>query len=200
VPPGAETAEAKQALRDYARARRRLIHDQAGEAAGEVAAARFLDSIPRNAKSVVALSMPIADEFDTRPLIEKLAAGGTPCALPVIVKAGAPLQFRAYHPGDVLLPGRLGILEPGPEAEAVTPTVFIVPLLAFDREGFRLGYGGGYYDRTLRAARAARSVLAVGLGFAAQEVEEVPHEPSDEALDWIVTEREIIRPHQGGRA
>ena len=124
----------------------------------------------------------------TAPLLARLARLGCVVALPSVVSSGEILLFRRYRPGDPLLTGSHGTREPLPGAPLVSPDVLIVPLLAFDRAGHRLGYGGGYYDRTLRALRASSSIRAVGLAYAFQEVEAVPAEPFDEKLDMIITE------------
>ncbi|MBN4016463.1 5-formyltetrahydrofolate cyclo-ligase [Rhodospirillaceae bacterium AH-315-P19] len=136
---------------------------------------------------------PIGDEIDPRPLLKALDEAGWRCALPVVVKVGSPLCFRAWRPGDALEPGAHAIPAPLAAAAMVTPTLLLVPLLAFDRSGHRLGYGGGYYDRTLAALRGAGALLAVGLAYAGQELAAVPTAGDDVALDWVVTECEAIR-------
>jgi 5-formyltetrahydrofolate cyclo-ligase len=113
-------------------------------------------------------------------------------ALPVVTARGLPLGFRRWRPGDVLVSGAFGLLVPGPSAEPVMPQLVLVPLLAFDRQGGRLGYGAGFYDRTLAVLRAAGPVIAIGVAYADQEVPAVPVEPHDQPLDWIATEREIL--------
>lgn len=131
-------------------------------------------------------------EIDPQPLEKALAAQGCLFALPCVVGKGQPLVFRAYDPGDVLRLGALAIPEPLAAARTVEPDLFLVPLIAFDRHGGRLGQGGGYYDRTLTAHRAKRKITAIGLAFAGQEIEEVPQLPTDQRLDYIVTENEVI--------
>ena len=111
--------------------------------------------------------------------------------MPVIVAKDAPLRFRLWTPGCATVRGTFGA--PIPEAgDWMTPGILIVPLVAFDRRGGRLGYGGGFYDRTLQALRAAGPVLAIGFAFAAQEVDDLPLEATDQPLDLIVTERGVI--------
>jgi 5-formyltetrahydrofolate cyclo-ligase len=112
--------------------------------------------------------------------------------VPVIPGEAQPLVFHRWHPGARMVAGAFGALIPE-VAEEVVPEVLIVPLLAFDRAGFRLGYGGGFYDRTLEGLRARGPVAAIGFAFAAQEVDRVPTEPTDQKLDLIVTERGVIR-------
>jgi 5-formyltetrahydrofolate cyclo-ligase len=119
--------------------------------------------------------------------MERLHASGFRIVLPETPPRGAPLAFRLWHPGCPMLPGRFGTVHPdGPEA---VPDVIFVPLLAFDRNGNRLGYGGGYYDRTLAALPCSQ---AIGFGFAAQEVARVPVDRHDRRLDRVVTEREVL--------
>lgn len=128
------------------------------------------------------------EEFDDRPLLAYFASSGHPCALPVVVAKDMPLEFRRWRPGDRLVASGFGIEVPGSDAPRLQPTVLLVPLLAFDAEGHRLGYGGGYYDRSLAMLRQHGPVLAIGVAFAGQAVDEVPHGPGDQRLDWIVTE------------
>lgn len=131
---------------------------------------------------------PLAGEADARPSLEELAARGFACALPVVVRKAEALVFRAWTPGDDLIPGLHGSLEPRAGAAEMEPTLLLVPLVAFDREGYRLGMGGGYYDRTLAALRARRRVVAVGLAHGAQRVDRLPRDLYDEPLDWVLTE------------
>lgn len=114
--------------------------------------------------------------------------------LPCIIERGAPLVFRSWKHGDALASGMHGCMEPETLAPIVSPDVLIVPLLAFTRKGQRLGYGGGYYDRTIAHLRAAGTLKAtIGVAFAVQEVEALPDEAHDALLDYIVTEAEIIK-------
>ena len=124
--------------------------------------------------------------------MKKLAEAGAQLALPAIAGRGKPLILRAYAFGDDLARGQWGIREPKPEAGEVAPDIVIVPLAAFDRAGNRIGYGAGYYDMTLHRLRANKKVTAIGIAFAAQEVDEVPVTPRDERLDLVLTERGVI--------
>ena len=119
--------------------------------------------------------------------MRRLADDGFVLGLPVMQGAGNPLLFRLWQPDDVMAETRWGIREPLPAAPEIKPDVILVPLLAFDAQGYRLGYGGGYYDRTLAEARAVRSVVAVGLAYDVQEVRAVPHDDFDQRLDWVLT-------------
>jgi 5-formyltetrahydrofolate cyclo-ligase len=142
--------------------------------------------------NVFAGYMPIGSEIDCLPLMNRLAAADVPLCLPVVTEPGQPLIFRRWSPDDPLAPGPFGTSEPTDAAQEVSPQVLLVPMLAFDRRGRRLGYGGGYYDRTLKALRAASDgggdVVAIGVAFAGQLRDNVPVSGGDEPLDWVLTE------------
>lgn len=150
---------------------------------------RLLAEVPLPPGATVSGFWPMAEEIDTRPALLALAERGHVIGLPIVVKAGQPLIFRRWRPGDALVEGGFGVMIPAPDQEEVVPDVALTPLLAFDRRGYRLGYGGGFYDRTLARLRAGRTVLAVGYAFAAQQVEAVPVAAYDQPLDKLVTER-----------
>jgi 5-formyltetrahydrofolate cyclo-ligase len=181
----------KQAVRAAVRVRR-ADAARAAPDAGDAANAVFRRDVRIRASSIVAGYLPIGDEIDPRPLLRRLHAAGHAIALPRIVRSHAPLSFRVWEEGDALEDGPFGTLQPGEAAPAIVPEVVVLPLLAFDRRGFRLGYGGGYYDRTLAELRSRRAVTAIGIAYAAQEVPSVPHDRHDRPLDWVVTEREAI--------
>jgi 5-formyltetrahydrofolate cyclo-ligase len=184
-------ATAKSDLRTVAQARRDALPAAERMAAAEAIAARaFPVAVPSNA--VVSGFMPLQSEISPLPLMRKLSDVGVRLALPVVVGRGVPLLMRSYAFGDALVKGVWGIRVPPPEAPVVDPDVLLVPLLAFDRNGNRLGYGAGYYDMTIAALRAKKPVVAVGIAFAAQEVDLVPTTPRDVRLDLVLTEREII--------
>ena len=136
---------------------------------------------------------PMAPEIDVLPALSWFAGHGHPTALPVVVGRRVPLVFRAWTPGGPLERGVLGIPFPGAGTPEIVPEILLVPLLAFDRRGHRLGYGCGYYDRTLADLRAKGPVLAIGVGFSFQEIGEVPATPTDQRIDAIVTERAAER-------
>ena len=141
---------------------------------------------------------PIGNEANVMPLLKALSGRGHTIALPIVPRRGEPLVFRAWREGDAMDSGPFGIQEPRADAPAVRPDLILAPLLAFDRHGNRLGYGGGFYDRTIRAVRDFQPAMAVGIAYAAQETDSVPHDDGDVALDWIVTEREAIRAAGSG--
>ena len=135
---------------------------------------------------------PMKSEFNPVPLMRKLSDAGAKLALPVTPKRGNPLIMRAWAFGDEMISGVWGIREPKPDAPEVFPDIMLVPLAAFDRAGHRIGYGAGYYDKTIARIRAMKKVTAVGLAFAVQEIAKVPATPFDQALDLVLTENEII--------
>lgn len=143
--------------------------------------------------AVLAGYMPMRTEIDCLPaMVAHLAAGqGGRVGVPVIPGPAQPLRFHQWSPEARMIEGAFKAMIPEGGAELV-PTVLIVPLLAFDRRGYRLGYGGGFYDRTLEGLRARGPVTAIGFAFAAQEVDEVPIEPTDQPLDLIVTEQGVV--------
>ncbi len=168
-----------------------LCPPTARAAAAEEIAARLFP-IPVAPGAVVSGFMPMKSEINPVPLMKKLAGKGARLALPVVAGRGKPLVMRAWNFGEPLASGVWGIREPKPEAEEVEPDILLVPLLAFDRTGHRLGYGGGYYDLTIARLRARKAVVAVGLAYAAQEIADLPVTPRDAALDLVLTEREVI--------
>jgi len=136
--------------------------------------------------------MPLKSEINPLPLLQRLADAGAQLALPVVAGRGKPLIMRAWQWGEPLAAGVWGIREPKPEAAEVEPDILLVPLLAFDRAGHRIGYGAGYYDLTIARLRARKPVTAVGIGFAAQEIAKIPATVRDARLDLVLTEREAI--------
>jgi len=181
-----DLADAKAAARKAALARRAAAHR-----ARPPGAAALLSSVLAGYRGVaLAGYMPIRSEIDPLPAMAEAAAHG-PVAVPVIEGAGRPLRFSRWEPGCALRRGPFGTRLPEVD-DFVTPEILIVPLVAFERAGGRLGYGGGFYDRTLARLRAVRPVLAIGFAYAAQEAEGLPLEPTDQPLDMIVTEAEVI--------
>lgn len=183
-------SEAKKRLRADYRARRRQVSAKAAIAAAREISRRALTSIPWPDRAVIAGYWPFPDELDPRPLMNHLAARGCTLCLPVVVERDAALQFRTWAPGDPLVDSVFGTQVPTVDSPTVVPDILLVPLLAFDSAGYRLGYGGGYYDRTLAALESA-APLTIGLAFALQEVSQVPRDAYDRRLDWIVTETAV---------
>jgi 5-formyltetrahydrofolate cyclo-ligase len=159
-----------------------------GLAAAEAVADRFVAALGTLvAGRIVAGYWPMADELDSRPLMASL---DSKLALPVVL--GDAMIFRAWKLGDPLEPGARGTQHPA-AGETVTPNVVIAPVVAFDRQGHRLGRGGGFYDRAIASLRARARPLVIGIGLDLQEVPQVPVEPRDQHLDWIVTETRAIK-------
>lgn len=192
LPPIAPMANPKALLRERMKAERRAAAKARPDAAVH-AARNFMASIPSPEGAIVSVYYPIKDELDTEPLVAALIEKGARIALPIVARKKQPLTFRRYTPGDALVGGVYGELVPGETAPEVTPAIVVAPLLAFTRAGDRLGYGGGYYDRTLESLRKNGDVLAVGYAYGAQEVDAVPVSPLDQPLDWVVTERAAIK-------
>jgi 5-formyltetrahydrofolate cyclo-ligase len=191
VPDLDSIAAGKVSLRREMIARRDALSGAARTAAAEAIAAR---EFPVTVAPGVIVSgfMPMKSEINPLPLMKRLAGKGARLALPAVAGRGNPLVMRAWHFGDPLASGAWGIREPTSEAEEVEPDILLVPLLAFDRTGHRLGYGGGYYDLTIARLRTRKAVVAVGLAYAALEIADVPITPRDAALDLVLTEREVI--------
>jgi 5-formyltetrahydrofolate cyclo-ligase len=178
-------------LRVAAQARRdALPADVRKEAADAIASRTFPLAIVPGV--IVSGFMPLKSEINPLPLMQKLHEVGARLALPVIAGRGLPLIMRAWAWGEDLDRGQWGIREPRPGAAEVEPDILLVPLLAFDRAGHRLGYGAGYYDMTIGRLRTIKPVTAIGLAFAAQEVAKIPATERDARLDLVLTEREAI--------
>jgi 5-formyltetrahydrofolate cyclo-ligase len=188
-----ELRDAKKAFRVAAREHRAAYHQKHGAGAGERLRDIVLKTIPLPPGGVVSGYLPIDDELDPLPLLRAAIDRGHAACVPVVQGRGQPLVFRDWTPEAPLVEGVFGVSVPAPEAPERVPDLLFVPLLGFDRKGFRMGYGAGFYDRTLAGLRAHRQVVAVGIGYAGQEVTAVPVGLHDEALDWIVTDREAIR-------
>jgi 5-formyltetrahydrofolate cyclo-ligase len=181
----------KKDLRAAALAARDALSGAHRAAAAQAIAARGLP-IGIKPGTVVAGYSPIRSEIDPTPLMQNLAAQGVRLALPVIAARGQPLRFHAWSPDDRLLRGPLGILEPSHDAAEIIPDILLVPLAAFDRAGHRIGYGAGHYDRTLEQLRKLKAITAIGVAFAVQEIETVPAQPHDLALDYVLTETQAF--------
>lgn len=195
----AELDAEKARIRTDARARRDALSSGLGAAAAVGVAARFMSTPDLVAHTgigiVVAGYMPLGSELDPQVLLRRLDARGSVICLPDVAAAATALVFRRWAAGDALTTGAYGIQVPDPAAQPVSPTLLLVPLLAFDRRGHRLGYGGGFYDRTIAQLRAAKEITTVGLAFSGQVRDDLPVGPHDMRLDWIVTESAALRVH-----
>jgi 5-formyltetrahydrofolate cyclo-ligase len=182
-------AQQKQALRNEARARRAALKAAAPDAAHAIAK-NILTSIPLQSDAVVAAYIAARDELDPKELILALRVHGVAIALPRVAAKNAALSFHLWRKNTSPMKGTYELYEAARDWPLARPTIVLVPLLAFDTEGFRLGYGGGYYDRTLSTLRQTGSILAVGVAYNGQEVAHIPRDATDEKLDWIVTEKD----------
>lgn len=178
----------KSALRTRAREARRRAFRRFGPRIGPILAANFFAHFSHPRDLAFAGYWPTGEEADIRPLMTALVERGHRVALPRVVGREAPLRFLRWRPGDALEPGYGGIAAPPADCEEILPGVVLVPLLAFDGAGRRLGYGGGFYDRTLAHLRRSGPLQAIGVAYAEQEMDSLPDGDHDERLDWIVTE------------
>jgi len=213
--PAAERMQGWAEVRSWRKARREILIAHrlgAGRTEREAWSAAItarLEGLPALGRLAGPLGFywPFKGEYDPRPVARRLHARGMRLALPVVVERAKPVAFRAWWPGMRMRPGVWDIPVPD-EGDRVRPEVLLVPLLGFDPQGYRLGYGGGYYDRTLAAARPAPP-LAIGVGFDTGRLETIHPQPHDVPMDLIVTERQVFRgsaamtttegPSQGSR-
>ncbi len=195
----------KSDLRKLAQQRRKQAYADAPDAgaalAAHVIAAASALGLDDGAR-VVSAYWPMGTEMDVRPLMRALGAHGHTLALPVVTAPATPLTFRRWQDGDVLIDGGFGTSVPRADAPELTPDILIVPMLGFDEAGYRLGYGGGFYDRTLAKLRqggAGTSPFAIGAAFAGQRLDTAPRGPHDQPLNAIATERGIIMITDSGQ-
>ena len=191
-----EHASLKKELREKIFAQREAVSEKLRRQAARDVCEQFMGHIPlRPSNDIIAGYWPIKGELDVTLLLETLSDNHQ-LALPVIQEKDKPLAFRSYTWDDALITHtHYPTKEPLPSAALVTPTLLIIPLVAFDKKGYRLGMGGGFYDRTLAALRARDSeLLAVGVGYSFQQVAALPHEPHDMTLDCVVTEKGVKVP------
>jgi 5-formyltetrahydrofolate cyclo-ligase len=184
----ADIAELKRSLRNEALARRDKLDADYRQRAAEAIAQRSFPVAVQKGTFIYGF-FPMKTELSLLPLMRALEKNGAQIALPRIVGRGNPLSMRAWKFGDPLVPGQWGIREPAPEAQEVAPDILLVPFAAFDRHGYRVGYGAGYYDMTIAGLKAKKKVVTVGFGFEAQEVDQCPVEAHDQKLDFLMTEK-----------
>ena len=183
-------ADQKQMARKAGFTRRRLAHET-GALAGQKAAIHLMQWLEQRQFPVVAGYIPIRTEIDVLPVLRMLHSQKTRICVPVIMAAGKPLGFRQWTPECTMQEGPFGAWVPR-EGEWLEPDLLLCPLVAFDKRGHRLGYGGGYYDRSLARIRDKKPVTALGFAYAGQETNEVPTESTDQPLDGIVTENGVV--------
>ena len=187
----------KDRLRQTMLAARKAVSDPALDAGIAQHAIALLTELlgdwPQDAPPpVIAGYWPIKGEADPGSIMTALNATGQRVALPVVLSLDVPLVFRQWTPDMVLETGRLNILVPPETAPQLEPDILLVPLVAFDPRGYRLGMGGGFYDRTIAALKASKSIVTIGLAYTAQAVDELPVDQFDQCLDWIITEQEAM--------
>jgi len=180
-------AALKKEMRQQAKAVRGRAFAAHGNAAADSIARHGIAFAGRPAPGIVSGFLAIGEEIDPTPLMRRLMGEGYRLCLPVMEGKGKPLVFRGWAPGEPLAETMWGIREPLPEAPVLDPDIVLGPLLAFDTSGYRLGYGGGFYDRTLARLRALKPIVSIGIAYDEQKVDAVPHVDYDERLDWILT-------------
>ncbi len=185
----------KAETRRSAGAIRRQLHERS-TGAGAALAAQDLGFLGAPGGRVVSGFYPYKSEIDVLPLMARLSEQGWRTALPVVVADGLPLEFRLWRPGEETVAGVWNIPIPDETSPATDPDVLLVPMLAFDAHGYRLGYGGGFYDRSLERLRATKKVIAVGVAYRGQQRDHVPHDDLDQPLDWVLTEEGLITPRK----
>lgn len=178
-------------MRTKAHAMRDAMWPDRRAEASKAAAAHFFEGVELTSGETVAAYWPIRDELDVRPVLTRLMDEGQPVCLPVVIGDGLPLELRLWQPGAALYPSGFGTLAPDELAPLAEPDVILMPLLGFDKHGTRLGYGGGYYDRTL--SRIGRKPKLIGFAFALQEFDHIPRDAHDVPLDAVVTENGVTR-------
>ena len=185
-----DVAAQKIRIRAYSKKKRALLSASATSAAADLAE-NFMEALTIIGDGSIAGYWPISTEFDVKPLLQKLSCAGITVSLPAVIPDQKTLVFQSWSKSMQLVKGPYGTLQPVGSSALITPDILMIPLLAFDSAGGRLGYGGGYYDRTLADLRKEKKVTAVGIAYVGQEINEVPTCSSDERLDWIVTEADI---------
>ena len=193
-----DTLKRKADMRKAAAGRRAAAFARHGGKAGTRLAAAGLDRLGAPPARVVSGFGAIGEEIDPLPLMKRLAGEGYRLCLPVMQGRAQPLLFRAWSPGDPTAETIWGIREPLSTAPAVEPDVVLAALLLYDLDGYRLGYGGGHYDRSLNGLRQRKSVISIGLAYEEQRVDQVPRLDYDARLDWILTPAGLIDCRAGG--
>ncbi|MDR6627523.1 5-formyltetrahydrofolate cyclo-ligase [Caulobacter segnis] len=192
----ADPVAAKTALRVFLRNQRKQLareHPQADWMIAEIAREPLAAQFPDPAGKVAALYHGLGSELSPLILADHLREAGWTLALPAVVDADAHrMVFRAWTPGDPLVHDKIGLRAPSAKNRVLEPDLVITPLLAFQRDGVRLGQGGGYYDRALEALRSRKPTFVLGVGYSGQQTENLPREPHDQRLDAILTEKEYI--------
>jgi len=182
----------KHQLRKLMRERRIGFAEPGHDLAITETALAIINDMQGDHRAGIAGYWPMAGEVDSRPLLTTLYDIGHQTSLPMVIEPAVPLGFRQWAPDMALDRGRFGIPVPSASAAELVPDILLVPLVAFDRNGYRLGMGGGFYDRTIAALKALKPIRTIGLAYAAQAVSAVPVDAFDQPLDWIITEQEAM--------
>ncbi len=187
------TADKSQA-RKLAASVREKVHAKQADKTKEFLAATGLDFLKTClARKVVSGFIPYRSEIDVTPLMSVLAKDGCTTCLPIVIDKAQPLVFRKWQPGDKTEAGAWNIPIPLQSAPKLEPDILLVPLLAFDKSGYRLGYGGGFYDRTIEKLRKSKPITTIGVAYSVQQITNVPKDTFDQQLDWILTEKGPIK-------
>jgi len=187
-------SDRKKLARKAAGEARKAAHQQLKGHATQALVSQGLGFAGELTGKTVSGFIPYLSEIDTRPLLSALSKNGLTTCVPVVIENGTPLEFRTWVPGEPTVPGRWGIPVPPEGSQVVDPDILLVPMLAYDASGYRLGYGGGFYDRTLEKLRAMKPVIAIGVAYSAQQVDTVVRGVHDQPLDWVLTEKGPFRP------
>lgn len=183
-------AQLKQKMREDMLRRRAALTEPEKNAAARAVISSFLGNAPIEPKDRIAGYWPVSGEIDIRMLMEILSEQGHVCCLPVVNKKNGPLEFRHWHKGVAMKISLPGIYEPADDAPIVKPKIIIVPLVAFDAKGYRLGFGKGFYDKTIESMAKMKDMITIGVGYEFQKVAEVPKEKHDQKLDLVITEKQ----------
>lgn len=188
----------KHILRDTLKNKRHLFVQEQGikslKKLSEKLITFFKESIPFSLEQSIAGYWPLSEELNCLPLLTYLHSQCHNCSLPCVTALGTPLVFRSWSPLDSLelcplFPAGLRLMQPTPRKEVILPDIILVPILGFDRQGYRIGYGGGFYDMTIRSLRTQKKIIAIGISYACQEISPFQHEVHDEKLDYMLTEK-----------
>lgn len=184
----------KESAREQAKAVRQKIHGISDASTSIDLSKHILAQVKSISadRHIIASFWPLGSEIDVRIAMSDLSRLGHTLCLPVIEQKHQPLVFRQYETGDELHTGAFKTKEPSADAPKIVPDILLVPLLAFDNDGHRLGYGGGYYDRTISNIKQQNSLVTIGIGFSGQKVRSVPNAEHDIRLDYIVTEQGLL--------
>ena len=191
-----DVVKQKSALRETAVARRRNLADTAGPNAGLRLADHIVAHLSGRPAGVVSGYLPMSDEIAPLPALARLIQSGWVIAMPVVTGKAEPLVFRQWAEGDALEPGPLNTCHPLSSVAELTPDVLLVPLLAFDAAGQRIGWGGGFYDRTIAGLRVEKDIVTLGTAFLGQQVDKVPSASHDELLDGVITEAGVMETEE----